>query len=198
MLGIKCVSVVLLALPVILTACSGAAPSTEGQGDASKDEASDPAAQEVALEAVTCGDIKRIHRFGDIYLAGQPSEADFEQVKDAGVQLVINQRPDGEHADFNEEEVVTALGMAYRALAWNGADQLTDQMLDDTREAFRSATGPMLIHCASANRTGATWLAYAALDRGLSWEDALAEAKTVGLRSGAYEEVVQTYVEARR
>ena len=53
------------------------------------------------------------------------------------------------------------------------------------------------MHCASANRTGAVWLAHRIVDGGLEFEAALAEARQVGLRTPAYEDRVREYVEAR-
>jgi hypothetical protein len=40
----------------------------------------------------------------------------------------------------------------------------------------------MLVHCFSAGRVGATWLAHRVLDDGLTVEAAVAEAKTIGLK----------------
>lgn len=150
------------------------------------------------LEPYECGDVKRLHTYRGVFLASQPSPDDFEQAKLGGIKTVIDQRHASERKDFDERAVVTGLGLEYRRLAWNGVDELTDAMLDRTREALRTAPRPLLIHCSSANRTGATWLAYRVLDDGLSVEAALAEAKTVGLRSPDYERVVRDYIARRQ
>ena len=114
-----------------------------------------------------------------------------------GVKTVINQRHASELEDFDERAVVGALGLAYYNPAWNGADELTDEILDETRELLRTVERPVLIHCSSANRTGATWFAFRVLDEGLSLEAGLDEAKLVGLRSPDYERIVRNYI-ARR
>ena len=51
----------------------------------------------------------------------------------------------------------------------------------------------MILHCSSANRVGAVWLAHRVLDGGLKYNEALSEAKTVGLKLPAYEERVKEY-----
>ena len=56
----------------------------------------------------------------------------------------------------------------------------------------------MLLHCASSNRVGAVWLAYRALDGGLSIEEAKAEAKIVGLKSPALEAKAIDYVKRKK
>ena len=146
------------------------------------------------LEPYACGAIKRLHGCEDILLASQPTPADFEQAKQLGVKSVINQRPIAEMDGFDEQACVTGLGMDYANPAFNGTDELTDAKINETIELLRTAQRPILMHCASANRTGAIWFAYRAIDGGLTVEDALAEGKTVGLRSGAYEQIVRDYI----
>jgi uncharacterized protein (TIGR01244 family) len=147
-----------------------------------------------SLEPYSCGSIQRMHTMGGIFLASQPSVDDLEQAKMGGIQTIINQRPDGENKDFDEGQVVRGLDLHYANPAWNGPDQLTDEVLDQTRRLLREAKRPILIHCASANRTGTTWLAYRVLDEGLSLEEATVEAERVGMRSEEYERIVVDYI----
>ena len=71
-------------------------------------------------------------------------------------------------------------------------------MLDRTREVLSDhERKPILVHCASANRVGAVWLAHRVLDDGLAYEAALAEAKTVGLKAPALEQRAKEYIDAR-
>lgn len=132
-----------------------------------------------------------------VFLASQPSEADFAQASMGGIRTVINLRHDFENQDMNEATVVQDLGLNYVHVPWNGPEELTDEVLDELRAQLNQAERPILMHCASANRVGAVWLAYRMLDGGLSAEEALAEAKTVGLKSPAYEAKALDYVERR-
>jgi hypothetical protein len=45
---------------------------------------------------------------------------------------------------------------------------------------------------------GAVWLAHRVLDGGLSYDDALKEAKTVGLKTPAFEEKVKDYIRRKQ
>lgn len=150
------------------------------------------------LEPYECGDVKRIHTLHGFFLASQPAAADFEQAQMGGIKTVINQRHASENKEFDEREVVTGLGMTYHNPAFNGPAELTPAVLDETRALLRTSERPVLMHCASANRTGAVWFAYRVLDEGLGVEEALAEARTVGLRSPDYERIVREYIEKQQ
>jgi protein tyrosine phosphatase (PTP) superfamily phosphohydrolase (DUF442 family) len=94
---------------------------------------------------------------------------------------------------------VEQLGLTYVSVPFSKADDLTDETLDLLRKQLSGgAERPMLFHCHSGNRVGAVWLAHRVLDGGLTWEAALEEAKTVGMKPAAYEARIQRYVESRR
>jgi protein tyrosine phosphatase (PTP) superfamily phosphohydrolase (DUF442 family) len=110
---------------------------------------------------------------------------------------VINLRHAQEITTFDETAVVGVLGLDYVHLPWNGTEELTDEVFDRCRALLSTAERPILLHCASANRVGAVWLPWRVLDGGITWEAALGEAHTIGLRSSGYEELARAYVDAR-
>lgn len=146
------------------------------------------------LEPYTCGSVARLHTYQGIFLASQPAAEDFEQAKKGGIKTVINLRHPEENKKFNEMQVVLGQGLKYENPAWNGPEELTDAKFDEVRQLLNTAQRPILLHCASANRVGAHWLTYRVLDGGLSVEDALAEAKVVGLKSPDYEAKARDYI----
>ena len=150
-----------------------------------------------AVEADTCGNVRNLHRAGDIYLAGQPAADDFKLLKDRGVRTVINLRPQAE-SDLNEKRIVEDLGMTYIHIPWNGPAQLTDARLDAMRNVLRDSERNIMLHCASANRVGPAWLAYRVLDEGVPIEQAVAEAKQIGMRTAGYETKARAYIAARQ
>lgn len=178
----------LLSIPVLALAF-GACQSVEPQAE----EHHPPLAAE-SLEPYECGSVTRLNTFEGIFLASQPAEADFEQASMGGIRTVINLRHDFEMVDMNEQDVVQGLGLNYIHVPWNGPEELTDEVLDTLRLQLNQAERPILMHCSSANRVGAVWLAYRMLDGGLTADAAKAEAKTVGLKSPAYEAKVLDYV----
>jgi len=146
------------------------------------------------LMPAECGTTPNVHAFGDIWLAGQPSAADFALAEEQGVKTVITLRKDGE-LEWNEVQVVSELGMTYVGLPWNGPDELDDEVFARSRHLLSKAERPILLHCGSANRVGALWLPWRVLDGGLGVEEALAEARTIGMRTPAYEELALDYIE---
>lgn len=149
------------------------------------------------LEPYSCGSVQRVHAFDEIYLASQPAADDFKLAKERGVRTVLNLRMPDELKDFDEPALVRELGMEYVSLPFQSPDSLTPKLLDSGRALLRDASRhPLLVHCHSANRVGAIWLAYRVMDGGLDYASALAEAKEVGLKSAPLEEKVKQYLRA--
>jgi protein tyrosine phosphatase (PTP) superfamily phosphohydrolase (DUF442 family) len=149
------------------------------------------------IKSANLGSTRPAYQWGSIYLGGQPSEADFKIIGDLGVRTVIDLRMPGE-INWNEAAVVQQDGMRYVALPFRTPEQLTPELLDQALAELRDQSArPLLLHCASNNRCGAVWYAYRRLDGGLSPDAALAEAKTVGLRTITYLDPVRAYVATR-
>ena len=144
---------------------------------------------------VACGTVRNLHRIGDIYVSGQPTPDDFALLQEMGIQTVITLRHDKELEGFDERQAVEAVGMQYIELPFNGAEELTFSVFTAARESLLRASGPILVHCGSANRVGAVWLPYRVLDEGVAYEEALPEAKAIGLRNPEYEKLAQAYIE---
>lgn len=179
---------VLLLLGVL--GCSGSETTTQAESKAITTE---------VLEPSECGTIVRLHELGGVLLASQPKPADFALArKQEGVKTVINLRHPVEIMDFDEQKIVEEEGMRYVNVPFDGPDELTDEVFDAVRDLLESAERPILLHCSSANRVAATWLPYRVLDGGLTYVEALAEAKTVGLKSPDYEQRARDYIEQRR
>ncbi len=179
-----------LALAVGLAGC--ATPAVVKSGEM--------AVKTETLEPYECGTVKRLHTFGGIFLASQPQAADFEQAQTGGIVTVVNMRhaKEMEGLDFDEAAVLADLDIEYIMLPWNGADELTDEVLDRGRELLNTAKRPLLVHCSSANRIGPIWIAWRVLDGGIGYEDALAEAKMIGIRTPAYAPKAKDYIARHR
>lgn len=141
------------------------------------------------------GSTRNVHRIGDIYFSGQPGPDDWDAVTRAGIKTVITLRHVDELKEFDEKETVAALGMEFIQIPFGSAGELTDTVIEEVRARLKSARQPLLLHCASANRVGAVWIPFRVLDRGVAYDKALEEAKTIGLRSEAYQQRVEAYLE---
>lgn len=185
-------------LTLLVTAC-GASKTTKTEATAATPAPVAPVqpvvpVEPVTLELATCGSIAKLHAFGDVWLAGQPAAADLEEAKAKGVRTVVNLRRKTEQGDFDEEAFVTGLGLDYVNLPISGAQDLTDEVFASARLLLGKAQRPLLLHCASANRVGAVWIPWRVLDGGLTLDDAVAEAKTIGLKTPELEARARDYV----
>ena len=147
------------------------------------------------LERCSCFQVQAIHRYADVFLAGQPTAEGLTEAKKAGVRTVINLRAASE-LDWDEKAQVERLGMNYVNVPIASSEALTDEVFSRLRDVLKDHTRrPVLMHCHSAGRVGAAWLAYRALDDGLSVASAVEEAKTIGLRKEDYLRKAVDYVQ---
>ncbi len=115
--------------------------------------------------------------------AGQPSAEQFRAAQVAGIATVIDIRDPMEARPFDEAVLVQSLGMQYINIPVV-AGSLSDQIMEQLLVAMRANQAHLtMLHCASANRTGAPLLAYLMLDEGLTEQDAVDAALRAGLSS---------------
>lgn len=146
------------------------------------------------LEPAKCGSVQQLHVLDDIYLAGQPSKEDFKAFKDRGVKSVINLRTQDE-TNWDEAKVLKELDLEYHHVPIKSPEALTDETFDRLRKLLNNRDErPILLHCATAQRVGAVWLAHRVLDGGVTYEAALSEAKTVGMKAPALEAKAKDYI----
>jgi protein tyrosine phosphatase (PTP) superfamily phosphohydrolase (DUF442 family) len=119
----------------------------------------------------------------NIVTAGQPSAAQLEALKNAGVSVILDIRDPMEPRPFDEAALVRKLGMEYVNIPVVAGRQ-TDAELDRITALLRaSADKQVFFHCASANRVGAAIIPYLMSDAGMEEEDAVSEAMRIGMRS---------------
>ncbi len=149
------------------------------------------------LEAYELGNTERVHRFGNIVLAGQPDQAMFAKLKQHGITTVLSLRETIE-LDWDEKQVAEAAGLRFVQLPIQGPDDLTPKMLEESLALMRAAKedNGVLVHCAVAGRVGPVWMAYRVMEDNLSVEEARNEAKQVGMRASVLEAKVIEYLKA--
>jgi uncharacterized protein (TIGR01244 family) len=191
------IAITLLSVLALSAVACQATDSSSNSAPAVQEQHAPPPMAAQSLEPYECGSVTRLHTFDGIFLASQPAPADFEQAAMGGIRTVINLRHDSEQPGVDERALVEGLGLNYVHLPWNGVNELTDGVFDRALELLKTQERPILLHCASSNRVGALWLAYRALEDGIPIEGARSEARTVGLKSPAYEAKALDYI-ARR
>lgn len=133
------------------------------------------------------------HRF----ILTQPDAGQLAGLKAAGVDVVINFRKPAEHPEYNEQRAVAEAGMTYCNLAYAGAAEITDELLDSARAAIKAADekgDTAALHCRTGNRIGPGWAAYRALDKGIPVEQAIAEAKAMQMLDPLMESKTRDYI----
>ena len=78
-------------------------------------------------------------------------------------------------------EAVEALGMTYAALPTPGSDGMTEANARELGRLLRESEGPVVVHCASGNRTGGLVALKAYFVDGASPEEALAAGRAAGM-----------------
>jgi uncharacterized protein (TIGR01244 family) len=125
-----------------------------------------------------------------IAAAGQPATDAVHKLSAMGFRTVINIRTPEEGGLVDERAIVESQGLRYvsipvTAKSLSPADVIAvEKVLDDP------TAGPVLFHCASANRVGGIW-ALVQARRGKDPEAALAAGREAGLKPGAMEEAVR-------
>ena len=127
---------------------------------------------------------------------GATEVAALEGLKKDGFKTVINLRMANEPGANVEQNQAKAreLGLNYVHIPFAAATP--DPQVIDTFLATiaNTANQPVFVHCASANRVGAVWLAKRVLQDHYSIEKATVEAKAIGLTSPALEKFALQYI----
>jgi uncharacterized protein (TIGR01244 family) len=157
-------------------------------------DAAAPATTEIVRDEL--GDLRNCTTWGQITTGGQPSPENLELAAKRGFTRVINLRTDPEVAalPFDEAALCTDLGMDYYhfPVMWSQMDDADyDAILS---ELEHSVEGRTLLHCASANRTAMFVAIERVLHDGVSYEDALEDARMAGLKPSSVEPL-QTQLE---
>ena len=126
-------------------------------------------------------------RLSDTMLASpQITPADIAAAKDAGVVLIVNNRPDGEEqgqpAGAEIEQAARDAGIGYTAIPVTSAG-LSHPQVEAMRQALDAAEGPVLGYCRSGTRSTLLW-SLARASAGDDPEDIAAAAREAGYDVG--------------
>ncbi len=131
-------------------------------------------------------DLETVVRVGNVVpvngvtTAGQPDAAALSIFAEQGYRTVIDIRTEPEDRGIDEAKVIGDLGMEYIVFPIGKPEAIN---FDNARELGRlieEADGPVLVHCASANRVGALFALRKSLD-GADDEMALEYGREAGM-----------------
>ena len=132
-----------------------------------------------------------------LYISGAVTGETLEQLRDEGVQTVIDLRMDDQKRP-EDVPTIKGLGLKYVSLPMQSSG-----MTDAQAEAFLAAMkengqGKVLLQCGSANRSGAMYGLYIGATHDCTIEEAMEYARRGGLRSDDLAADIQAYLEKTR
>jgi len=120
---------------------------------------------------------------GIVAVSPQISKADIDEAAEAGVTLIINNRPDGEEAAQPSNAELKAYAES-KGIAWAHipvvGGQLSLDAVAETAELIGAAEGPILAYCRSGTRSCTLWALAQAMSDDYSIEDIVGAAADVG------------------
>jgi protein tyrosine phosphatase (PTP) superfamily phosphohydrolase (DUF442 family) len=120
-----------------------------------------------------------------LVFSGQPSEARIGEIAAADFRLLVSLNPQAKAPPFDEAAAARAVGVPYEHLAIAKGPLFEDAALRERGYAlFDKIQGDKVrsyFHCSSSNRVSALWAMYLVDRKGMPAEEALAEAKRLGL-----------------
>ncbi len=177
----------IIALAVLVFLCSVSLSAYQESGRERLDK----------IEAALKPDVPKILCVNEKFAtAGQPADAAFGKLAANGFRSVLNLRTGSEGVDLDRERsLVEAAGMRYVNIPVVSSAPKPEQVDAFIKAVNDVANQPMLIHCTIANRVGAFWMIYRAVEQGWPEDKALEEATRIGLtsptlKSFAHEQIV--------
>jgi uncharacterized protein (TIGR01244 family) len=124
---------------------------------------------------------------------GATETAALEGLKQDGFKAVINLRQASERgANIDENRAkAESLGLKYIHIPFNGAAPENKTFDDFLAAVSDTSNHPVFVHCASANRVGAVWLAKRVLQDGWGVDKATEEARHIGLSAAPLKYVAE-------
>lgn len=126
---------------------------------------------------------KRMQFSNDVTVGPQPDREELHKLPAEGFRSVVNFRTDGEDeqpiSPEQEREVVEQAGLQYLHIpvSMKNMDQST---VDSFREHYAQLPKPVFAHCKSGKRAGAMLMMHTAVEKNMSGEQALDQAKQMG------------------
>ena len=152
------------------------------------------------IEAALKPDVPKILCVNEKFATGaQPADGAFAKLAANGFHSVLNLRTGSEGVDLDRERsLVEGAGMRYVNIPVVPSAPQPEQVDAFIKAVTDAANQPMLIHCASANRVGAFWMIYRAVEQSWPEEKALDEATKIGLTSPTLKTFAHEQIVARK
>ncbi|MDN3511866.1 MAG: protein tyrosine phosphatase family protein [Candidatus Jettenia sp.] len=119
----------------------------------------------------------------EITSSRQPSKEEIKKLPQQGFKSVVNLRTSEEDMSFSlqeEGELVRESGMEYLNIPISTKEGPKSEQVDQFRTEIEHMPKPIFIHCHTGKRSRALAMIYLALKEGLTGEEALQKAQSMG------------------
>ena len=132
---------------------------------------------EIAIPVAIEGKENLFHA-GRFYFGGQPDEEMLHWLAGENVKAVINLRTDSEmetheKEKFDEDSLVTDLGMTYLHFPMGGKVGYSTQVVDTFAQTLDTLNVNTFIHCKVGGRVSYLWVAYLIRHKNVAIDDAI-------------------------
>ena len=117
-----------------------------------------------------------------VIVAGQPTAADLDGLKERGITHIFNVRAPEEMSSlgYDEAALASADGITYTNQPIAGAAAYTPELLDAFAKTMAAGDGKVLLHCGSGGRAAVLYAAYAMKYLGLTPDEAMRTMEPAG------------------
>ena len=125
------------------------------------------------------------HLHDKLFIAGQLKISDFEELKNAGIKIIINNRPDNEEPGQMSSDDAAKLaiehGMEYHYLPMANGQPMPENLVNDFKTVLQNADDKVLAHCRSGMRSSFIWALGKIADGNISVDQAIEAAAAAGI-----------------
>jgi len=124
----------------------------------------------------------------DFWISGQITEKHFEDAKNQGITLIINNRPDHEEPGIlsvdDAKNFALQYGVDYLHLPMANGQPLPEDLIPKMQEALNkqiASNGKVLAHCRTGTRSSFLWGCIQIMENKLSAEEVISKASSAGI-----------------
>jgi protein tyrosine phosphatase (PTP) superfamily phosphohydrolase (DUF442 family) len=141
-------------------------------------------------------DLMYCNNDGNFYFASQPMEHTYPQLKELGVEYVINLRSDAE-GDFGpHRSACESIGITYIQHSFMGPTGIDENSVNEINKIVSAnKDSKFMVHCASANRTGGWYAIYLNKECGIEVDQAIEKAMSTNNMNGPMAEMVRDFLD---
>jgi type 1 glutamine amidotransferase/protein tyrosine phosphatase (PTP) superfamily phosphohydrolase (DUF442 family) len=137
---------------------------------------------ELEISAARLGKTNKVSRAGNIFLSGQMTPDDADEIKEQNIKCVISLRHLNE-VNWDEAEWAKDCQLDFHQFSCQSPSELTSENLEEIFKLLDTASPDerVLLHCGGAARVGAVWALYRTQKHGVSPEKAIEEGLKIGM-----------------